>query len=205
MRKTWNVSYLLGRIARWAFTLGIVLPLGIAIGVVLAALWLLWLAVEWVHSQLLRLQIPVHERRSAATRIYGPGIVRRGPGDLRMIELTQPVHRPPLDDARPRRHTLDDVRRSLAGMARYGWSKEKVIDTLEAAGAAWVWSERWTCAENRSLRTAPSPEAREHVQLRYRPGDTLFQRYSMPPARIDIWFDRAGRIVAGDAHQDRRI
>ena len=209
MRQTWNVRFLLGRAARWVLAVAVV-PAGVVLGLFLAAIWLLWLATSWLYSLAMWLTIPAPApgRGAPTTRVYGPGVVRRGPGDLRMIELSPPPPAAPQSSlvVRPRRHTVEDVRRSLAGMARYGWQKDKVIQALEAGGAAWMWSQRVDPARAPGQGgIACLGDARERVHLRYRPGDTLLQRYALPAARIDVWFDQAGRLLQGSAYQDQRL
>jgi hypothetical protein len=204
MRRSWNFAFVLGRAARWCAALLFILPAGLLLGLALGALWLLWLAVSGLQAWLMR--FGRGEPMSATALAPGP-IARRlpgarveiGPGPRRTLVLP-PVERRDREPHRHprRRHSVEDLRRSIEGMTRHGWPKAKVIEALEAAGAARLWSERSTSQTS----SEPMREA-ERVHLRYRPGDTVFQRYTHPAARIEVYFDHSGRLVRGWAHQQR--
>ena len=207
MRRSWNIAFLLGSGVRWCFALLVMLPLGALIGVGLLAIWLIWLAVSALQGFLLRFEAPARDRRISASGSYRVTTLATLPPSQRR-SLTLPARTPRTTritfatKPRPRRHSLEDLQRSISAMARHGWPKSKVLETLESVGAARVWSER-VAREDAALPA--SPASSERVHLRYRPGDTAFQRYTMPAARIDVYFDKAGRMVSGFAHQDRRM
>lgn len=199
MRRTWNFAYLAARSARWLFAVLVMLPAGALIAAFLAFVWLLWLVTSWVQSAVMALTAVPNRDMAVGLASRKPLHAVEGPAGTLSLGLPQRSRRPSgLDFARwlpgwvrSRRHSLVDVQRSLAGMARHGWRKPQVLATLKSSGAAWVWSE----AEG----------AAERVLVTYRPGDTIFERYSRPAARIHLYFDAAGRLVTAGVHQPRKV
>ncbi len=203
MRRSWNIAFLIGSAARWSLALLVLLPLAVVLGAGLFLIWLLWLAVSALQGFLLRFSMPAPASRDR-TSFPGTNGTAMIPGARRLLDLPPPTRRIVRTPAhQPRRHSLEDLQRSIAAMARHGWPKSKVIEALESAGAARMWSERTTSTDVR-LPSRPAIPG-ERVHLRYRPGQTMFQRYTMPAARIDVFFDQAGRMVSGFANQDRRM
>lgn len=196
MRRSWNIAYLLASACRWGLALVMIVPAGAVLGLCLLAVWLIWLVLSALQGLLARFQ---NQRRAVSVSSREP----TAPSQRRTLNLpSRSVRLVRTAERRSRRHSLEDVQRSISAMARHGWPKSKVIGTLESVGAARVWSQR-------VVRTDPAsptvPVAGERVHLRYRPGDTVFERYTMPAARIEVLFDQTGRLVSGYAHQDRRM
>ena len=181
----------------------VLLPLGALLGLGLAAIWLIWLAVSTLQAALLRLRVDDRRIRTHVPLRHHPAPPRAGLKRTAELPLRRQRSSVPAVTPGHRRHSVEDVQRSISAMARHGWPKSKVIPTLEAAGAAWMWSERVASEEAAARARAAVPG--ERVHLRYRPGDSVFERYTMPAARIDVYFDQAGRLVGGSAHQDRRM
>lgn len=193
MRRTWSAAFLLGETCRWLLIVLVLAPIAIVAGVVLCAFWLLWLA-----STIPRRPFWTFRAKRYDTRTHVPA-PRPHARTKTVINLpTRPARRPPKPPKARVRHSLEDVRRSIAGMTRHGWPKVKVIETLERAGAVRMWSQR--LGPGAQAGPADAIPA-EHIRLRYRPGETVFQRYAMPPAQIDVIFDRTGRLVRGSAFQ----
>lgn len=211
MRRRWNPRFLAARGTRWLVGIFIVLPSGLVAALVAAILWLIWMVWWWMQATALTWRA---DRLRGRSRVKPIRTITVTAGPRRAILLPSPKRKGATSSAsatagldvapRTRGHSVEDVRRSLAGMARHGWPKAKVIETLEAVGAAWMWSQRIDATTAAATAgTVPLTEARERVHLHFRPGGTLFQRYSMPAARIDVWFDTAGRLLHGRAWQNR--
>ena len=208
-RRTWNPRFLAGRAARWLLAALVVLPAALLLGSFLFLIWLLWLATSGLQAGLLMLRAPGGSDRfphvAGAKTDLSPGTRRTLHLPTPRLQTTKAGTQPSDMSGRsagPRNPSLEDVQQSLAGMASHGWTKPQVIAALEAAGAAWMWTEPIDPASAEAKRVAG---ARERVHLRYRPGRTILQRYALPAARINAYFGESGHLIKATAMQNRRL